>query len=125
MYKKFIIGVFLISGIFLSNSPCEEQNGILVNLEKSIINNELTTKICIKNNREEQVRIILKTIAEKKGKAGKSKINQFNYVSLEAYEERCLSRVALSLESGEGYYLVIEAYEDKKLIVKKSIMEGN
>lgn len=121
MYKKFLIVTFLISHVFFSNSFGEEEKVILVNFEKNLINNNLIIKTSFKNNKEEKVTVILKTTAEKRGKAGKSKIFQSNFVNLEAYEEKCLSRVVLNLESGEEYKVIIEAYENNKLIAKESI----
>lgn len=127
MKKKliYLIGTLLIYGTLCSNSFGEQGGKYEVKFEKEFSNSSLNIKVCSKNNTDEEVKIILKTIVEKQGKAGTSKVIQSNGINLKAYEKKCFSKIVLDLSSEDDYRITLEAYKDKKLITKEYIRKGN
>ncbi len=93
-------------------------------LTKEISKSQIKITACCKNNTPSEVNIILKIIAEKKGKAGISKTAQSNSISLQSNEKKCLSQIVFNFSANDEYQINLEAYKDSQLVAKDSIVKG-
>lgn len=119
----FLLGAILISAFFSSISFGEKKE-YEVWLSREKINSQLEIIACCKNNTTQETKIILKVIAEKNGKTGKSKTIQSNGIILKANEKKCSSQIVFNISKDDNYQIILEAYKDDRLIAKDFITNG-
>jgi len=70
----------------------------------------------------EDSQVKYKLVAKKIGRAGKTKTSQSGLVSLQAKEEKLLSRLNLSVSPEDKYEIRLEVYRDGMLVAEDSVV---